>query len=75
MTSQRDRLEQMLKNQLEAGTASQRDMITTLIQYDAAYATKVMARYTLASTIVAMISAISSAAAAYFAYAALHVSR
>jgi hypothetical protein len=73
VTKERDRLEQMLKNQFDGGTVSQRDMITTLVQYDAAYATKVMARYTLASTIVAMISAISSAAAAYFAYAALHL--
>jgi hypothetical protein len=74
VANERERLEQMLKAQLGTGQLTQREMITTLVQYDAAYATKVMARYALASTVVALISATSSAAAAYFAYAALHVS-
>jgi hypothetical protein len=64
----------MLKKQFDAGNANKLELITTLVQYDAAYATKVMARYTLASTIIAAISATASASAAYFAYAALHVS-
>jgi hypothetical protein len=72
MTKERDELERLLKNQFSGGTLSQVEMVTTLVQYDAAHAAKVMARYTLASTIVAMVSATSSAAAAYFAYAALH---
>jgi hypothetical protein len=74
MTKERDQLEQMLENQFAGGTLSKTEMITTLIQHDAANATKLMARYTLASTVVAMVSAISSAAAAYFAYATLHAS-
>jgi hypothetical protein len=73
VTKERDRLEEMLKRQFEGGTATQEESITTLVQYDAAYATKVMARYTFVSTIAAMISAISSATAVYFAYAALHL--
>jgi hypothetical protein len=73
MTKERDQLEAMLKKQFEGGTANRLDLITTLVQYDAAYATKVMARYALASTIIGAVSAIASASAAYFAYAALHV--
>jgi hypothetical protein len=73
VTKEGDRLERMLKNRFEGGSVPHTDMTTTLIQYDAANATEVMARYTLASTIVAMISSTSSAAAAYFAYAALHL--
>jgi hypothetical protein len=73
MTKEREQLEAVLKGQFESGTANRLELITTLVQYDAAHATKVMARYTLASIIVATISALSSAAAAYFAYAALHV--
>ena len=72
MTNERDELERLLRNQFSGGSLSHVEMVTTLAQYDAAYATKVMARYTLASTIVAMVSATSSAVAAYFAYAALH---
>jgi hypothetical protein len=72
LTKERDELEAMLHNQFRGGTASKGEMITTLVQYDAAYATKVIARYTLASTIIAAVSATASAAAAYFAYAALH---
>jgi hypothetical protein len=69
----RDKLEQMLKGQFEGGTINQREIITTLVEYDAAYAAKMMARYTLVSIIISSISAMASAAAAYFAYAALHV--
>jgi hypothetical protein len=74
MNKERDELAAMLKNQFDGGTVGHGELITTLVQYDAAHATKVIARYTLASTIIAAISATSSAAAAYFAYAALHVS-
>ena len=73
VTKARNRLEEMLQKQYDAGGISETEMITTLVQYDASYATKVLARYTLASTIIASLSAIASAAAAYFAYAALHV--
>ncbi|HZR76761.1 hypothetical protein [Bradyrhizobium sp.] len=73
MTKERDQLAGTLNGQYQSGTASKAEVISALAQYDAAHATKVMARYSLASTIVAAVSAISSAAAAYFAYASLHV--
>jgi len=73
MTKERNQLAEMLDNQFRGGTVSNLERINALAQYDAAQATKIMARYTLASTIVGMISAVSSAAATYFAYATLHV--
>jgi len=73
MTKERDRLEELLNGQYAGGTLSTKELITTLVQYDAAHATKVMARYTLASTIIAAISAAASASAAYLSYAALQI--
>lgn len=75
MTKARDRLEEMLQTQYDGGRISETELITTLVQYDAAHATKVLARYILASTIIASVSAMASAAAAYFAYAAIYIPR
>src|SRR5260370_6189764 len=75
VTKAKIRLEEMLQTQYDGGRISETEMITTLVQYDAAYSTKVLARHTLPSTIIASVSAMASAAAAYFAYAALHIPR
>ena len=74
MSKERDRLVEILDGQIRAGTLSATDRITMLAEYDASSATKRMPVYALLSTIVAAISALASAAAAYFAYAALHIS-
>jgi hypothetical protein len=74
MTNERNRLDEILESRFNGGTLSQIDRIKILAEYDALAATKRLPFYALLSTIVAAISAIASAAAAYFAYAALHVS-
>ena len=62
----------MLDGQFDGGTLTAVEKIKILVEYDAFVATKKLPLYALLSTIVAAISAIASAAAAYFAYATLH---
>jgi hypothetical protein len=71
---QRDELAETYEKYFQGGQMTRVDIIKALSEYDATYATIRMARYSLLSTIVAAFSATASAAAAYFAYAALHVS-
>jgi hypothetical protein len=71
--AEREQYAHMLRNQVNAGLLGADEPIRRLGEYDAANATKRMAKYSLLSTIVAAISAIASATAAYLAYAALHV--
>jgi hypothetical protein len=63
-----------LESERKVGLVSEQVMRKQLVEFDALEATKVMPLYALISTTVAALSAIASAAAAYFAYAALHVS-
>jgi hypothetical protein len=76
MTKERDDYKTMLDRMVEGGTLSVIDtgQNARLAEYDALIATKRLPHYALLSTIVAAISAIASAAAAYFAYAVLHMS-
>ena len=72
MTKERDAYKAMLDRSLEVGQLSYLDRPKLLAEYDALIATKRLPVYALLSTIVAAVSAIASAAAAYFAYASLH---
>jgi hypothetical protein len=74
MPSERERLFEILKANQGAGGLTAEQMITKLTEYDALVATKKMPAYALASTVTAAVSAIASAVAAYFSYAALHIS-
>jgi len=71
VANDRDRLAEILENQFSGGTLSSINKIKMLAEYDALVATKRLPLYALLSTVVAAISVIASAAAAYFAYAAL----
>jgi hypothetical protein len=70
---EREELAKTYENLFQCGEMTRVDIVKALLEYDATYATIRMARYSLLSTIVAAFSAVASAAAAYFAYAALHV--
>jgi hypothetical protein len=72
MANDRDQLAEILENQFRGGTLSSINKIKMLAEYDALVATKRLPLYALLSTVVAAISAIASAAAAYFAYASLY---
>jgi hypothetical protein len=73
LTNERDDYQDRLENMFRSGTSSSIDKTKLLAEYDAAKATSRMPLYALISTTIAAISAIASAAAAYFAYASLHV--
>jgi len=70
---QREELAETYEKLFQCGQITRVDIVKALLEYDATYATIKMARYSLVSTIIAACSALASAAAAYFAYAALHV--
>jgi hypothetical protein len=74
MSEEREKLAKVLDGQFKGGTLSSVEKIKVLAEYDALVATKRLPFYALLSTIAAAVSAIASAAAAYFAYAALHIS-
>jgi hypothetical protein len=73
LTKERDEFENWLNNMFRGGTLSVVDRTKLLADYDAAKATSKMPVYAMISTAVAAVSAIASAAAAFFAYASLHV--
>jgi hypothetical protein len=72
LSKDRDILAKMLEDKRKVGMVNEQTVLQTLAEFDALEATKRLPMYALLSTIVAAISAIASAAAAYFAYAALH---
>lgn len=73
MSKARDLFAGQLEADRGAGMVTEQDMRVQLANFDALEATQAMPIYALVSTVAAMISAMASAAAAYFAYAALHV--
>jgi hypothetical protein len=75
LTKERDDFENKLEAMFRNGQLSVIDRTKLLADYDAARATSKMPLYALISTANAAISAIASAAAAYFADASLHTPR
>jgi hypothetical protein len=73
VSKERDDYKRMLEQMFEGGTLSAIDRPKLLADYDAAKATSRMPVYAFISTAIAAISAIASAAAAYFSYASLHI--
>jgi hypothetical protein len=74
MSKSRKRLVALLEDQRKVGMLNEQMILEKLAEYDALEATHRMPLYALLSTIVAALSAMASAAAAYFAYAALNSS-
>ncbi len=73
MSKARNRLAAMLEDQRKSGMVNDQMILEKLAEFDAAEATARLPFYALVSTVMAAISAIASAAAAYFSYAALSV--
>jgi hypothetical protein len=71
MSDERKKLLNMLNEEFNAGRVDRKDILRQMAEYDALVATRRMPVYALLSTMVAAISAIASATAAYFAYLAL----
>jgi hypothetical protein len=72
VANDRDKFADTLEKMFRGGTLNSIDKMKLLTEYDALVATKRLPLYALLSTVVAAVSAIASAAAAYFAYASLH---
>jgi hypothetical protein len=72
MSDDRQKYAQTLDKRFEGGTLTTLDVMKAKAEFEALVATKRMPLYSLLSTIAAAISAIASAAAAYFAYLGLH---
>ena len=73
MSIERPEFEVLLERMFQSGQINVIDKAVKLAEFDAALATRDMAKYSLESIIVAAASAIASASAAYFAYTAVQV--
>jgi hypothetical protein len=72
MPTTREIIVRQLEARGQAGEMPFEEVYKRLAEYDALVATSKLPRYALLSTIVAAISAIASAAAAYFSWVATH---
>jgi hypothetical protein len=73
LSKERDRLADMLERQLRSGQVGATEILERLAEFDAFEATRRLPIHALISTIFAAVSAIASALAAYFTYAALQI--